>query len=107
MTTQMQPEFSTRMLEVFRAIDNLLVAHHTLRAALKPPFPPLGDFEGGVWIPASLEHGVARYGEGPILGLWVECRNVEALRVAWTGKPSPAAQPQVAATPPESTEAAP
>jgi hypothetical protein len=57
----------------------------------------LGDFEGGVWIPASLEHGLARYGEGPLFALWMECRAVEALRIAWTGKPSQVVQQEIGA----------
>jgi hypothetical protein len=62
------------------AIDDLLVAHHGLRAALKPGHPPFS---------ASLAEGIARYGEGPLFHLWCECRAVERLRIAWTGRPSP------------------
>ena len=98
MSILMQPEFSTRMSDVFHAIDHVLVAHHTLRASLKPPYPPLGDFENGVWIPAPLDTGLAHYGVGPLFGLWCECRAVEALRVAWTGKASPVVHPPASDT---------
>lgn len=100
--SQMQPEFSGRLLEVFRAIDDVLVAHHTLRASLRA-HPPLGGFEGTKWVPAPLELGFARYGEGPLFALWIECRAVEALRVAWTGKETIAAfvAPETTAPPTE------
>jgi hypothetical protein len=104
----MQPEFSFRLLSLFRAIDTLLADHHTLRAALKPGHPPFGAFENGIWRPISLEAGIKRYGAGPIFGLWTECRDVEALRVVWTGKPSPVVEPEPEQEPetaqPESTQ---
>lgn len=81
-----QPELMTRVLAVARAIDNVLVANHTIRATLKAP-PPFGSFSpDGQWEPTPIAAGVARYGESPLFGLWLECRAVEALRVAWTGK---------------------
>lgn len=82
-----QPELMTRVLAVSRAIDNVLVANHTMRAALKRGHVPFGTFSpDGQWEPTPIAEGVARYGEGPLFGLWLECRAVEALRVAWTGK---------------------
>jgi hypothetical protein len=71
-----------------RAIDNVLVAHHTLRASLKLGHPPLGEAgPDGMWHPAPLSVGLAHYGaESPLLGLWLECVAVEALRVVWTGR---------------------
>ena len=98
----MQPEFSTRLLGLFRAIDTLLADHHTLRASLRAG-PPLGAYENGVWRPAPLEAGVARFGAGPMFGLWVECRDVEALRVVWTGKPT-VVEPEPETAQPESTQ---
>lgn len=79
--TAIQPELTTRLLEVARAIDDVLVANHTLRASLKPGHPPFD---------AAIAAGLARYGPGPLFALWLECRAVEALRVAWTGRSGPA-----------------
>jgi hypothetical protein len=73
-----QPELASRLLEVARAIDGVLLADPTLRHALKPGHVPFN---------APIAEGVARYGEGPVFGLWLMCRQVEALRIAWTGKP--------------------
>lgn len=66
---------------LFRAIENVLVAGHTLRHALKkghiPPDAPLGD-------------AVMRYGAGTLqLDIWVGCAAIEMLRRAWTGKGTP------------------
>jgi hypothetical protein len=79
--TALQPELATRLLATFRAIDNVLVAEHGARTLLKAP-PP--------WD-APLSDGIARYGPGPVFNLWALCRAVEGLRLAWTGKPGPAA----------------
>lgn len=96
--TEIQPEFMTRILALARAIDDVLAANHTLRAALKPGHPP---FDG------PLSAGVARYGEGPLFGLWAECRAVETLRIAWTGYAGPAAIPAELPAPDETTDEAP
>lgn len=65
--------------EVADLIDDLLVSHHGLRASLAPDHL---DFS------ATLPDAIKRYGQGPLLQLWIECRAVERLRIAWTGKPS-------------------
>jgi len=61
-----------------RAIDNLLVAHHGLRASLPDPHPPFDvDFATAVTF----------YGDRQaLLHLWNVCRLTERLRVIWTGK---------------------
>lgn len=62
-----------------RAINDLLAAHHGLRASLKDPLP---------WD-TRMADAMKHYGMGgPLFHLWNECRLVEALRVAWTGEPS-------------------
>lgn len=72
------PELNARMQHLFRAIDDVLVANHTLQASLA---------EGHLPLTASLAEGVARYGDNPaVLALWIECRAVDALRLALTGK---------------------
>jgi hypothetical protein len=80
MSDSVSPELMTRLLEVARAIDGVLIAEHGPRAALKAP-PPWNA------PPAA---GIARYGAGPVFDLWMLCRAVEALRVAWTGRAGPA-----------------
>ena len=60
-----------------RAIDETIVAGHTLRHSLAADHLPFS---------ASLAEGVTRYGEGPLFGLWLACRAIEALRVAVEGK---------------------
>jgi len=72
-------EFLAEFLTLGRCIDNVLVAHHGLRASLKAPYPPFN-----VSLAKALEH----YGNGPLFHLWCECKAVEELRLAWTGKPS-------------------
>jgi hypothetical protein len=67
--------------ETANAIDDLLVSHHGLRASLAPDHL---DFS------ATLPDAIRRYGQGPLLQLWIECRAVERIRVFWTGKASPA-----------------
>ena len=80
---RVREEFLAEFIQLGRAIDNLLVAHHGLRAALKPGHPP--------WD-ADLLTGVKLLGQGPVFHLWNECRLVEALRIAWTGKGTTPAQ---------------
>jgi hypothetical protein len=75
--SEIQPELTTRLFALARAIDDVLIASHGPRARLKSP-PPFD---------APLSDGVARYGPGPVFELWAQCRAIEALRVAWTGKP--------------------
>jgi hypothetical protein len=67
-----------------RAIDDLLVAHHGLRYSL--------DAVKRAPVPFTVGEATAMeaFGVGsPLFHLWNECRLVEALRVAWTGEPSP------------------
>ena len=73
----MQGEFASRMLEVFRAIDGVLINEHGPRSRLKAP-PPFGT---------PPPQALARYGPGPLFELWLLCNAVERLRIAWTGKP--------------------
>lgn len=72
-------EFIQDFMVLTNAIDNVLVAHHGLRAALKPPHPPFN---------AAISTALAFYGNGPLFHLWCECKAVEQLRLAWTGKPT-------------------
>jgi hypothetical protein len=72
-------EFLAEFLNLTRCIDNVLVAHHGLRQSLKAPHPPFH-----VSMTAALKH----YGPGPVFHLWCECKAVEELRLAWTGKPT-------------------
>jgi hypothetical protein len=81
-----------------RLIDNVLVggAHHL--AWLKPDHPPFGKLTGeGQWTPTPLADAFRHYhpkgtpmpdGWRPSASydLWVGCREIEALRMAWTGK---------------------
>ena len=63
---------------ICRAIENVLVAGHTLRHAMK---------EGHVPFDAPLADAVTRYGAGTLqLDIWVGCSAIDALRRAWTGK---------------------
>lgn len=74
--------------QLARRMDTLLANHGMLRDSLKAGHPPLGALNpSGRWEPTPMEIGVAHYGAGPLLGLWVTCRDVEAVRVSWTGKP--------------------
>ena len=70
------PLLQTNVNRLFHAIDDVLVANITLRKSLIDPLP----------FTATLAEGVARYGEGPLLALWNECRAVDALRLAVMGK---------------------
>jgi hypothetical protein len=70
-------ELSVQMQRLFRAIDDVLVANHTLLHSLA---------EDHLAFTASLAEGVKRYGEGPLFALWQQCRAVDALRLAWTGQ---------------------
>ena len=69
-------EFGARMSDLTHAIDNVLVAGHALKGALK---------EGHLPFSASLADGVRRYGPGPVFELWQGCRAIEVLRAVWTG----------------------
>ena len=72
------PLLQTNANRLFHAIDDVLVANITLRASLAEDHLP---------FTATLAEGVARYGvESPLLGLWNECRAVDALRLAVMGK---------------------
>lgn len=74
-------EFLAEFLHLARCVDNLLVAHHGLRHSLAADHLPF-DTDLGV--------AMAHYGPGSVLfHLWNECRCVEDLRLAWTGKPTP------------------
>jgi hypothetical protein len=89
-------EFLAEFMQLGKCIDDLLVGHHGLRAALKPGHP--------AWDTA-LPDAMRVLGTGPVFHLWNECRLVEALRVAWTGQASPVAAmiPQPAPVPPVQT----
>lgn len=75
----MNPIIITDLPRLARAIDDLLVAHHGLRASLREGAPP--------WD-TSLPDAMKILGQGPVFHLWNECRLVEQLRAAWTGEPS-------------------
>lgn len=92
-------EMGERLGLLSRAIDDVLVANHTLRHSLAPGHVPLN---------APIGDAAARYRDAdgnptPVFGLWVECRAVEALRVAWTGKPSVVPAPIVVASETDTT----
>lgn len=74
--------------DVFRAIDDVLVAGHTLHHALKRGHVPFGRFEDDRWIATPLAEGVARYGNSLPFAIWQMLRAVETLRIAFTGKAS-------------------
>jgi hypothetical protein len=80
-------ELATQIRDVFRAIDDVLVAAHTLHRALKAGHVPFGRFEDGRWEKTPLAEGVRRYGATLPFAIWQMLRAVEALRVAFTGKP--------------------
>lgn len=69
--------FEISWQELARGIDDLLLANHAMRAALKPGHPPFD---------ASLTEGLEHFGPGPVFALWAECRAVERIRFVWTGK---------------------
>ena len=71
-------EFQQRFIVVARAVDNVLVAGHGLRHGLAEDHLPFS---------ATLTEGLARYGEGPVLHLWLMCRALDELRSVWTGQP--------------------
>ena len=90
MTDTIQPELAARLLDVARAIDNVLVAGHAQRHWLQPghpPFRPAETGDRGTDATDVLAAAVSHYG-GPsaALDLWIMCRAVDALSVAWTGK---------------------
>jgi hypothetical protein len=76
----MNPIILTDLPRLARAIDDLLVAHHGLRASLREGAPP--------WD-TSLPDAMKILGQGPVFHLWNECRLVEQLRAAWTGEANP------------------
>ena len=72
-------ELVQKFQAIARAIDNLLVAHHGLRASLPDPHPPME---------VSIGTALTFYGDRQALfHLWNECRLVAELRAVWTGKP--------------------
>ena len=78
-----------------RAIDNVLVAGYAQRHWLQPghpPFRPTETGDRGSDATDVLAAAVAHYG-GPCaaLDLWIMCRAVDALSVAWTGRAFPVA----------------
>lgn len=75
--------------DLARRIDTLLANHGVLRASLRVPHPPFD---------ASPAEAMKAYigpdgSVSPLYGLWLTCANVEALRLAWTGKPTPGTEP--------------
>lgn len=77
----MSEELAPRLSDLSRAIDNALVAGAGQRVWLKVGHPPLT---------ASMAEGLAHYGgmPGAAFDLWVMCKRLEELRVAWTGRES-------------------
>jgi hypothetical protein len=73
-------DFVVEFLLLSKAIDNLLVVHEGLRASLAKDHLPFDR---------SFAEAMRQYGNGPLLHLWNECKAVEALRIQWTGKPTP------------------
>lgn len=84
-------ELSLKLRELTTAIDNALVAHHGLKHALKDDHPPFmltsPDMSAMEKDTGALKNALAHYGRGPLFDLWSACRAMEALRIAWTGKP--------------------
>lgn len=81
----------TDLTRLARAIDNMLLAGHAQRHWLKPGYPPFRSAETGDRGQDAtdlLAQAVAHYG-GPCvsLDLWMLCRALDELSVAWTGKP--------------------
>lgn len=85
-----RPELATQLRDVWRAIDNVLVAAPTLQHALKAGHVPFGHYEDGRWQATPLAEGVRRYGNSLPFAIWQTLRAVEALHVAFAGKPSAA-----------------
>lgn len=83
-----RPELAAQIRDVFRAIDNVLLAAPTLHHALKRGHVPFGQMEDGRWQPTPLSEGVRRYGNSLPFAVWQMLRAVEQLRIAFTGKPS-------------------
>lgn len=70
----------TEIQRMLRAVDNVLVAAHTLNAQLGEDHLPFS---------ATLADGVAKYGADPLFGVWVVCRAVDALRTVCVVRPAP------------------
>lgn len=85
-----RPDLATQLRDVWRSIDGVLVAAHTLHHALKAGHVPFGRFEDGRWVQTPLNEGLARYGNSLPFAIWQMLRAVEAQHVAFTGKPSAA-----------------
>lgn len=83
-----RPELATRLRDVWRSIDGVLVAAPTLHHALKAGHVPFGRIEDGRWMPTPLAEGVRRYGNSLPFAIWQMLRSVEALHVAFAGQPS-------------------
>jgi len=84
------PDLATQLRDVWRSIDGVLVAAHTLRHGMKAGHVPFGHFEDGRWVQTPLHDGLARYGNSLPFAIWQMLRAVEAQHVAFTGKPSAA-----------------
>jgi hypothetical protein len=63
---------------IAHAIDDVLLAAHTLRASLA---------EGHVPLDAPMSEAVRRYQGSPLFGLWLSCRAHARLLTAVTEKP--------------------
>lgn len=85
-----RPELALQIRDTFRAIDSVLVAAPTLHHALKAGHVPFGRFEDRRWQPTPLAEGVSRYGNSLPFAIWQMLRSVEALRIAFTGRPGAA-----------------
>ena len=85
----LRDELSTRFRTLFGALDDVLISNHATRAHLKPGYPPflatteLGLMKMPSWV------GLRHFGAGPLFDLWTACRDIEWMRVLWTGTTSP------------------
>ena len=89
--TEIQPKLAARLLDVARAIDNVLVAGHAQRHWLQPGHPPFRPVETGdrgsdaTDVLAAAREPLRRpvRGAGPVDHV---PGGEDALSVAWTGK---------------------
>ena len=93
--SEVQPEQAAPHRDVARALDPGLHAGHAHRHWLQPghpPFRPAETGDRGSDATDVLAAAVSHYG-GPsaALDLWIMCRAVDALSVAWTGRAFPVA----------------